>query len=81
MKKKLKTTLALLVMAMASMAQNVEMTGPDGRLRLKVVNEGETGVSYSVTYDAIQTVDAVRIVDRSYTVLISGGENVDFSLL
>ena len=35
MKKKLKTTLALLVMAMASMAQNVEMTGPDGRLRLK----------------------------------------------
>ena len=58
MKKKLKTTLALLVMAMASMAQNVEMTGPDGRLRLKVVNEGETGVSYSVTYDGKQMVDA-----------------------
>ena len=58
MKKRLKTTWALLFVAMASMAQNVEMTGPDGRLRLRVVDEGETGVSYSVTYDGKQMVNA-----------------------
>ena len=58
MKKNLKTTLVLLFAAVASVAQNVEMTGPDGRLRVKVVNGGETGVSYSVTYDGKQMVNA-----------------------
>ena len=40
MKKNLKMMLLLLFAAVASVAQNVEMTGPDGRLRVKVVNGG-----------------------------------------
>ena len=57
MKKKLQTTLALLMAAVASMAQQVQVSGPDGRLQVSVAGGGETGMTYSVTYDGKQMLE------------------------
>ena len=57
MKKKLQTTLALLMAAVASMAQQVQVAGPDGRLQVSVAGGGETGMTYSVTYDGKQMLE------------------------
>ena len=49
---------ALLFAATTLTAQNVQTSGPDGRLDLSIIPGGETGIAYTISYDGHTMLEA-----------------------
>lgn len=56
--KKISQVFALLFAATTLAAQNVQVSGPDGRLELSILSSGETGIAYTISYDGNTMLEA-----------------------